>query len=334
VLEQGDGAAAEAQLYAHACRLLTIHESLLRDASRNSAFFNALSRSLTTGATVLDIGSGSGVWAIIAARLGAARVVAIEQEPLLIGLIRSLARENGVADRVEVVQGNSMQVQLELECDLVISETIGHLIFDEQIVQIMIDARRRFLKSGGILIPRAVRLLAAPAHYSGTEKLPAGISGDFSYFESLLLNVPVDLNDKNQIELLGDCRELLQVDLTTVETMPDLSVLRASWGQLETRGVNCFAVWADISLIDGIDVETINTTSWSAIVYRTKPFAQSPGDVEFTLKLTTDTNYWSTTLTGAERHEESSYSPALVGTELLARSRMAGPLFDKLRFGA
>ena len=331
--QQVDGGAAEAQLYSLTCQLLTIHESLLRDRNRNVAFFEALRRSLTKGGTVLDIGSGSGVWAIAAAKLGADQVVAIEQEPLLVGLISNLAQENGVADRVRVVQGNSTQVQLDIQCDVVISETIGHVIFDEQIVQIMIDARRRFLKPGGVLIPGGVTLLAAPAHYCASDQLPAGISGDFSYFESLILNVPVGLTDKNRLELIGEPRELLRVDLSTVEAMPDLSNLHASWGQLETKNINCFAVWAEVSLVQGINVETIKTTSWSTTVYRTKPFNQPQGDAEFKLGLTSNTNYWTTALTGAELREEASYSPAFAGRELLARSRMTGDLFKNLKFG-
>ena len=331
--EQIDGAAAEAQLYDHTSQLLTIHESLLRDAARNTALFEALRKSLAKGATVLDIGSGSGVWAIASAQMGADRVVAIEQEPLLAGLINNLALENGVADRVQVIQGNSAQIQLDIKCDLVISETIGHLIFDEQIVQIMIDARQRFLRPGGVLIPNAVTLLVAPANYSGTGKLPAGITGDFSYFESLILNVPVGLTNKNRLELLGEPRELLRVDLSTVEAMPDLSNLRALWKQLETRNINCFAVWAEVALAEGISVRTLDTTSWSTTVYRTKSFAQARGDVEFALKLTSSTNYWTTSLTGTKRREESSYSPAFAGRELLARSRMAPALFENLKFG-
>ena len=54
------------------------------------------------GASVLDLGAGSGVWAVLAARLGARRVVAVEREAVLVPVIEALAREAGVAERVEV----------------------------------------------------------------------------------------------------------------------------------------------------------------------------------------------------------------------------------------
>ncbi len=122
---------AEARLYDHVNQLLAGHEKLLSDANRNRLFYRALKKTISDESSVLDIGSGTGVWAIAAAALGARRVVAIEQDQLLIGLIRTLARDNGVASRVEVIQGDSRQVQLNREFDVVISETMGSLVFDE-----------------------------------------------------------------------------------------------------------------------------------------------------------------------------------------------------------
>src|ERR1044071_4943108 len=141
-----DQSEAEAKLYAHAAQVLDVHHLLLSDEIRNQKFFEALKSSVTSDSVVLDIGSGSGVWAITAAMLGARRAVAIERDEILPGLIKRLAHDNGVADRVEVVSGDSRQVQLNREFDVVVSETIGNVIFEEQIVPIMADARERFLK--------------------------------------------------------------------------------------------------------------------------------------------------------------------------------------------
>ncbi|MFN6965036.1 MAG: 50S ribosomal protein L11 methyltransferase [Pyrinomonadaceae bacterium] len=136
----------QAHLAEHAHRLLKAHETLLRDAERNRKFYNALRKRVADGARVVDIGSGTGVWAIAAAQLGASRVVAIEADKMLVGLIDELAREHGVADRVEAVQASSFDVSLEREFDVVVSETVGYLGYDEHIVEVMIDARRRFLR--------------------------------------------------------------------------------------------------------------------------------------------------------------------------------------------
>jgi precorrin-6B methylase 2 len=323
---------AEAQLYDYTCQLLKVHHSLLKDSSRNRAFYRALEGSVSEESSVLDIGSGTGIWAIAAAKMGAKRVVAIEQEALLVGLIKALARDNGVADRVEVIQGNAVQVELSREFDIVISETIGHLIFDEQIVQIMIDARKRFLKPEGILIPNAVALVVAPVHLAKEpEKLPVGIQMNYDYFESLLLNVPVGLTDKAQLEMLGEPRDLVRIDLGSVESRPDLTSLKAVWPDVKTKGVNGFAVWAEATLSRDVQVATLNTTSWSTSVYPLKPFQAESGKLELELMLTTATNYWTATLSSGEQQEVQSYSPASAGTELLAQTRINAETFGHLK---
>ena len=303
----------------------------MQDASRNVVFFQALKQSVTQDSFVLDIGSGTGLWAIAAAKLGAKHVVAVEQEPLLIGLIKSLALENGVSDKVQVVQGRSGQIQLDTKFDVVISETIGHLIFDEQIVQIMIDARQRFLKPDGVLIPNSVRLVVAPAFFEGPTSSPAGISAVYDYFDSLILNVPVGLTDKTRLKIVGAPRDLIRVDLTTATSPPELNSLNASWTLLDTHEINCFAVWAEADLAPDINIATMQTSSWSTTVYRIKQFTQQQGAVEFNLALTNSTNYWKATLSKDEHQEVRSYSPAFAGAELLAQTRINAEAFSHLK---
>src|SRR5262249_31393568 len=62
-----------------AYELLKSHESMLADVRRNRAFHRALKSCVRSDTCVLDIGSGTGLWAIAAAKLGARRVVAIER---------------------------------------------------------------------------------------------------------------------------------------------------------------------------------------------------------------------------------------------------------------
>ncbi len=275
---------------------------------------------------MLDIGSGSGLWAIAAAKLGAARVVAIEQEALLIGLIKALAIDNGVADRIEVIEGEARQVQVDGKFDVVISETIGHVIFDEQVVPIMIDARERFLKPGGVLIPGAVTLMAAPAHFDpGYQSLPSGIHGRFDCFEDLARNIPIALCDKRPVQLLCDAQPLAHVDLTSAVDGPDLNQLIARWQLSDVSRVNCIFVWVEAELAPGVRLTTMETPSWSGTVYRLKPFDHPSGELEFRLAMDSATNHWQVNLVDGELELSRSYSPARAGAELLGLARM-GPV--------
>ena len=124
---------SEAQVYNHVRQLLNDHEKMLADGARNKAFYQALAERVNSESVVLDIGAGFGIWAITAARLGAKKVVAVESNELLIGVIKKIARECGVGDRVQPVFGYSTQIALAREFDIVVSETIGFDGFDEAI---------------------------------------------------------------------------------------------------------------------------------------------------------------------------------------------------------
>ena len=323
-------AAAFAQASQHACQLLHIHELLLKDAARNHAFHAALQAAITPGCAVLDIGSGSGIWAVTATRLGAGKVVAIEREPMLIGLIKALARDHGVADRVQVVQGDSRTVQLTREFDIVVSETIGHVIFDEEIVPIMLDARARFLKPGGTLIPETVTLKVAGAQLARPQ-LPAAMQGNFSRFESLMLHAPLAFTDKTPVKILTPPAELIALDLARITAEPEVSRLSASWPAQDVQGVNCFIVWAEASLGNGVKLSTMDTPSWSATIYRTQPFAAESGDLEFHLSLSHATNEWTASLTGGAGRESRTHSPAIAAQELLALGSADPDVFEKMR---
>lgn len=302
-----------ARLYDHANRLIQSHETLLADGARNRAFFRALKAVIRPGMHVLDIGAGTGVWAVAAALLGAARAVAVEMDPLLLRVIQALAKENGVADRVQALAGHSSQIHPGKEFDLIITETIGNLAFEEQIVPTVIDARSRFLKPGGILIPEKVALMTAPVHFS-EQILPRGIPINAPSFCDLMLQSPVELK-RNQAIFLSPERELIAIDLYSAEAAPSLLDLSAAWKINRARRVNGFVTWASAHLAAGIRLSALRTSSWKQTLYRIKPFTQASGNLEFRLSLTPETNRWRATLTGRHR-EERAYSPAIATAAL------------------
>lgn len=312
----------EAQLYDHTHKLLRAHEILLRDRVRNRAFYKALEKCVKSDSVVLDIGAGTGIWAITAAKLGAQKVVAIEMDELLIGLIKILAKENGVGEKVEAVCGNSLEIQLEKEFDIVISETIGYLGYDESIVSVMFDARKRFLKNGGLLIPETISLYAAAA-YLKTEKevVPNGLPIDFKRLAKLNLHSPRVLNNKRDLRLLTEPQCLVETNLNEATEQPALENLRAKWDAADAASINCFVVWAESWLTEGVHLSTRRTSSWLPNVYRIEPVAGNYNRVEFKLSLTAASNYWTTTFSNGRSEKIRRYSPELAANELTLFSR-------------
>jgi 2-polyprenyl-3-methyl-5-hydroxy-6-metoxy-1,4-benzoquinol methylase len=310
--------------YLHIQHIFKGQAPLIDDLKRNRAFYSALKRHVTPSSSVVDIGAGTGLWSIAAARLGAKRVLAIERDEFLIPVIRHLVKENRVEDRVEVVHGVSNDITPSDKFDVVISETIGNQVFDELIVPNMIDARRRFLKRGGVLIPSSVALVVAPAVYKKNKRAPAGVPLEFSYFESLNVNRPVIENNKSRVKPLAEARELIRVDLTKVKKPPELNDLTARWRLKDATGMNCFAVWGAMTLTDGISLTTYETSSWSPILYLIKPFKERAGELELKFSLLTKNYYWTATLSNNQSRETQSHSPVFTYTSILTHARMLG----------
>jgi 16S rRNA G966 N2-methylase RsmD len=138
-----------------------IHISMLDDRARTQAFISALAEVIRPGDVVVDIGTGTGVLAIAAARAGARHVYAIE-EGRIADAAQALVTANGLGDRVTVVRGRSTRVVLPEQATVLVSETIGNDPLDESIVETLRDARARLLAPGARTVPRELSVHALP----------------------------------------------------------------------------------------------------------------------------------------------------------------------------
>ncbi len=310
----------DALFYQHMQEMVRYHQLMLRDEARNKLFYEALERFVTSDTRVLDIGSGSGVWAIAAARLGAKSVTAIEANPMLIPLIMAHAAENGVADRIKIVNGLSQDVNLKHKFDLIVSETIGNQAFDENIVPTMVDARERFLAKGGVLLPQKVALKAAPAYLSEEVTTPRGVPVSTNYLNGLALNITSKIANKDHIELLDAPAKLLEVDLRSCNADPNLGGLTAEWAPSELSKVNVIALWAECELADDIVLDTWHTTNWMPVVCRFKPFDGTSGKLQFSLNIDAQLYHWTVNSDG---FAAQAYTPIFAYTRIKLDSRRA-----------
>lgn len=137
------------------------HARMLHDDARTLDFIRAIEAAVRPGDVVLDLGTGSGVLAVAAARAGARRVYAVEASDIA-EVAERVAADNAVGDVVTVVRGWSRQVELPEPADLLVAEIIGSEPLEEDILETTLDARRRLLAPGARLLPRALTLLARP----------------------------------------------------------------------------------------------------------------------------------------------------------------------------
>ncbi|MBN1996268.1 50S ribosomal protein L11 methyltransferase [candidate division KSB1 bacterium] len=137
------------------------HLRMLGDEPRMSAYQQAIHQTVKPGDVVVDIGTGSGVLAFFALQAGASKVIAIEQSDIIHDA-KELACINGFADRILFIQDRSDRVTLEEKADVVTSELLGYFGLEENLIRFKIDARKRFLKPGGVLLPFSLQLFLVP----------------------------------------------------------------------------------------------------------------------------------------------------------------------------
>jgi len=146
---------------ASAVDILRFHRSLLADTVRTETYRKAIEATVRANNVVADIGCGSGILSFFAARAGAKRVYAIEEGPV-IELARTLAKENGLADRIVFINALSLDATIDEKVDVIVTETMGNTGLDEHIVRAVDDARRRWLREDGVIIPQSIDMIVAP----------------------------------------------------------------------------------------------------------------------------------------------------------------------------
>lgn len=165
------------------------HFRMLRDQRRNRAFDDALHRAVGPATRVLDIGSGSGLLAMMAARAGAASVVSCEMNPAVADVAQEIVALNGLDAKVKVIGSKSTALDPEEmggQADLIVAEIVSNDLLGESVLPVMEDAVRRLLKPGGTAIPAAGAVMVALARWSGMDRTLSEVSGfDVSPFNAV-----------------------------------------------------------------------------------------------------------------------------------------------------
>lgn len=136
---------------------LALHFALLADRVRTLAYREAIA-ARAPGEVVLELGCGSGILALFAARAGARRVFAVERSGMA-QVARLLFRANGAERQVELLRGDSRTLQLPEPATLLVHELLGSDPFDEGLLPLLDDARARHLVRGAQLLPERLEVL-------------------------------------------------------------------------------------------------------------------------------------------------------------------------------
>lgn len=236
------------------------HIPMMNDTRRNDCFERAIRRALEIrgrSVQILDIGTGSGLLSMMAARAGAANIVTCEMVPTIARVAQEIVAENGYGEQITVIgrssTGLSVGKDMPAKADILISEILSSDLLAEDVLSTFEDARRRLIAEDAIVIPKAATamgcLVASEtlAAYSNV-KMASGF--DVSRFNGLApLRLPIHGTMTDWSRLSNDF-EIASLDLTAAAHKPQL---RAVPIPVIASGTAVGVVqWMQVDLIDDI----------------------------------------------------------------------------------
>ncbi|KAL8449743.1 hypothetical protein Emag_003552 [Eimeria magna] len=267
-LEQEDLSSADYYFnsYAH----FSIHEEMIKDTVRTGSYQRAImdNEHLFRGKVVLDVGSGTGILSLFAARAGAKHVYGVECSEI-VRIARKIAAANGLDDRVTFVEGKAEEITLPVDkVDIIISEWMGYFLLYESMLDTVIFCRDKWLAEDGLMFPdRAHLYLAAieDADYKPRGSPAVGLllrwlflcqeekvgywdsvyGLDFSCVKKCIMEEPiVDTVDESAVATNSCC--VLEIDLANC-TAADLDFCAGYTLHLRRKDfLHAFVAWFDV----------------------------------------------------------------------------------------
>jgi protein arginine N-methyltransferase 1 len=136
------------------------HEKMLADKKRIETYKRAIDKHITSDDVVLDLGTGTGILSFFASKNKAKKIYAIDHSNL-IKIAQKVAKYNNF-ENIEFVQVNSRDFNPEIKFDVIIHEQMGDYLFNENMIDNLLDLKSRLLKAGGKILPGKFEFYVEP----------------------------------------------------------------------------------------------------------------------------------------------------------------------------
>jgi len=182
-----------------------IHAVMIQDKVRTSTYahFILTNPSLFRDAVVLDVGCGTGILSLFAAKSGAKRVFAVDASDIA-EKAEKIVKANGLDDIITVIRGKVEDITLPddvQQVDVIISEWMGYALLYESMLDSVLRARDRFLKPGGVMAPSQCKMMLALCDASEVSKDRVDFWNDVYGFD--LSTMSRDLYDEAIVDVVG-----------------------------------------------------------------------------------------------------------------------------------
>jgi protein-L-isoaspartate O-methyltransferase len=200
--------------------------SNMRDEPRHDAYDRAFRRALAGGGRVLEIGAGTGLFAMMAARAGADEVISCERQPAVARGARSVVARNGQEKKITVLAKASSDLEVGVDmvgrADVLVWDNLANNLVGAGALPVIEDAMRRLVKPGGQVIPARGAIMAALAEDSdlGSHRLGQVAGFDLSPFNALAQPVYTVKTTAPELAIRSSAAVLFEFDFRTGGPFP------------------------------------------------------------------------------------------------------------------
>jgi len=212
--------------YAH----FGIHEEMLKDEVRTLTYRNSMyhNKHLFKDKIVLDVGCGTGILSMFAAKAGAKHVIGVDMSSI-VEHARTIVEKNGLSSQVTILRGKVEEIKLPEgieKVDIIISEWMGYCLFYESMLDSVLFARDKWLAPGGLMFPDRATLFvtAIEDRQYKDDKIHwwEDVYGfDMSSLGKVAVTEPlVDVVDRNQVVASACLLKEIDIQTCTKEDIP------------------------------------------------------------------------------------------------------------------
>ncbi|POY72204.1 putative Methyltransferase [Rhodotorula taiwanensis] len=243
--------ATSADYYADSYAHFGIHEEMLKDEVRTLSYRNSMwnNKHLFKDKVVLDVGCGTGILSMFAAKAGAKKVIGVDMSNI-IDQAQKIVAANGFADTITLIKGKMEEVVLPVDkVDIIISEWMGYFLLYESMLDSVLYARDRYLVPNGLMFPDEATMYLAAIEDQEYKDEKIGFwddvyGFDYSCIKEIALREPLVDTVELRSVVSNPCK-LATFDLLKV-TKEDLTFM-ADFKLVATRNdyVHAFLGWFD-----------------------------------------------------------------------------------------
>ena len=252
------------------------HITMMNDLVRNNAYLDALKLAITNKDLVLEIGTGSGLLAMMSAKAGAKEVITCEASRTIATAAEEIIAENSYEKKIKVVNKKSTDLiigeDLPNKADIIVSEILSSEFVGEGVQATIVDANKRLLKKNGKMLPEsgAIKIALIGDNEEINEKVYVKeINGfDFSKFNSKT-GQKFPLNLKTKPNLLSKTEVAFKFELCGLKIpsrKEKILILKANKSGL------CYGIiqWLSIQIFKNVKYENKpgdTPSHWSTPIY-------------------------------------------------------------------